>query len=123
MLRRMAIGCGLVLGLLALASSAEASKLYIREYKTISSLGPIVAQIAPEPGVDQAPVDFTSGAASSAPFATTTHVVRVWCDVSCSILFGPSPQTATNANAPLGAGAAEYFAVSPGQLVSVHSFP
>lgn len=107
---------------LALISSAQASKLYIREYRTISTIGPTIAQIAPEPGADQAPVDFTGGTASSAAFAATTRVVRVWCDVSCSVLFGAAP-TASNVNAPLGAGTPEYFAVIPGQLVSVHSFP
>lgn len=108
---------------LLLPDAASASKLYIREYKGIATVNVYQAEVAPEPGVDQTPVDFTAGAASSATFATTTHVVRLWCDVSCSVLFGPSPQTATNANAPLAGGAAEYFAVIPGQLVSVHSNP
>jgi hypothetical protein len=102
---------------------AHASKLYIREYKTITTVGVQPVPIAPEPGADQTPVDFSGGAASSQAFATTTHVVRVICDAACSILFGPSPQSASASNALLGAGAAEYFGVIPGEIVSVHSNP
>lgn len=105
------------------ASPADAAKLYIREYKTITTINSYQAQIAPEPGADQTPVDFSGGAASSSAFATTTHVVRLICDASCSIVFGASPQTATTSNAFLAAGAAEYFGVIPGQIVSVHSNP
>lgn len=119
-MRKLAIAAVLALGF---TLPAQASKLYIREYKNISTINVNLAQIAPEPGVDQTPVDFTSGAASSSTFATTTHVVRLVCDVSCSILFGPSPQTAANTNALLPGGVVEYFAVIPGQLVSVHSNP
>lgn len=108
---------------LLLPQMAQASKLYIREYKNISTIGVTRVPIAPEPGVDQTPVDFTSGSASSNTFASTTNVVRVVCDVSCSILFGPSPQTAANTNALLPGGVVEYFAVIPGHLVSVHSNP
>lgn len=113
----------LLIGLVALPSFAQAAKLYIREYKTISTIGTQTAQISPEPGTDQTPVDFSGGAASSSAFASTTRVVRVICDASCSILFGASPQTATTSNALLAAGAAEYFAVIPGQIVSVRSNP
>lgn len=113
----------LAAGLLLVPSMAQASKLYIREYKTISTIGPIIAQIAPEPGVDQAPVDFSSGAAPSAAFASTTHVVRVVCDASCSIVFGPPGTVATTSNAFLAAGIPEYFAVIPSQIISVHSNP
>lgn len=119
--RRIAFACGIAMALLA--GPAEASKCYVREYKSISSLGPIVAQIAPEPGTDQAPIDFSGGAASSAAFASTTKVVRLICDASCSFVFGASPQTATTNNALMGAGTPEYFGVIPGQIVSCRANP
>jgi hypothetical protein len=101
-------------------------KLYITEYKSIVPLGgayvSVVAQIAAEPGVDQSPVDFSGGVASSASFAAATTYIRVVCDAQCSVLFGTNP-TATNSNKMLPALAPEYFGVTPGQKISVVSNP
>lgn len=111
---------------LLFASEAEASKLYIREYVTFGFNSPLAGgtpPIATEPGTDQSPVDFSGGVISSAAFAATTHLVRIVCDVQCSVLFGASPQTAATSNAPLAAFVPEYFGVTPGQIVSVIAHP
>lgn len=119
----------LTVGLALVPIGAQASLLYISEYiypmgtRLPGQSGSIqVVQIAQEPSTDQSPVDFSGGAASSATFAATTTMVRLWCDVQCSIKIGTSP-TATNANKPLSAGAAEYFAVPAGAKVSVIANP
>ena len=115
---------GAVAILLLLAAPAEASNLYIREYRSIAIVNSSQVQVAPEPGTDQSVVSFAAGTANSAAFASTTRIVRLICDAQCSVLFGPSGSTtATNANSFLAAGVPEYFAVQPGQIVSVHSNP
>lgn len=125
MRRIIGLLAGAMIALCAVAP-AFASKLYISEYPNLGFVGPAqttAAMIAPEPSiVDQNPVDFTSGAAQSAAFNTKTRFVRVICDAQCSIKFGSSP-TATNQNKPLAAMQAEYFAVIPGQKISVISNP
>lgn len=113
--------------LLLFAGNARAAKLYIREY---SGFGPSAAlqgdqpPIAKEPGVDQTPVDFTSGATSSAAVAAGTRLIRVMCDVQCSISpASANPTAATTSNAPLAAFTAEYFGVDAGGKVSVIAHP
>lgn len=111
------------------AFPAYASNLYISEYGSVGQAvyatggAGGVLEVAQEPSLQQSPVSFSSGAASSAAFGTNTHFVRLVCDAACSVLFGPSPQTATASNAYLAAGIPEYFGVVPGQIVSVHSNP
>jgi len=122
MLRRFIIACGVVLGLFV-PPPADAAKLYIREYKSITSIGSLVAQIAPEPGTDQTPVDFSGGAVSSSAFAGTTKVIRIVCDASCSYSVTSSAGTATTNNALLPAGVIEYLGVPPGYFVNVRSNP
>lgn len=111
---------------LLLSTEAQASKLFIREYVSFgfnTALAIDQPPIAKEPGTDQTPVDFSGGATSSAAFATTTHLVRILCDVQCSVVYGVSPQTATTSNAPLAAFVPEYFGVTPGQIISVIAHP
>jgi hypothetical protein len=67
--------------------------------------------------VDQTPVDFTSGAASSAAFNEKTRFVRVNVSGACSFKAGTNP-TATTDNARMAADAAEYFGVAPGWKIS-----
>lgn len=100
------------------ATQAQAAKLYISEYTSLPFVQGYLAQIATEPGLDQTPVDFSGGAASSAAFSKRTTYVRVLCDVQCSVLFGAAP-AATNANKVLPALTPEYFAVTPGQSLKI----
>jgi hypothetical protein len=102
-----------------IATQAEASNCYVREYQ---GLGGAQIPIAQEPGTDQAPMAISGSAASSAAFATTTHLVRLTCGANASFVFGTSP-TATTSNSPIGALLPEYFGVSPGEFVSVISNP
>jgi hypothetical protein len=90
-------------------------------YATGNSGG--VLEVAEEPSLQQAPVDFSGGAASSQPFGANTKFVRIICDAQCSVKFGASPQTATNANTPLGIMMPEYFGVTLGQIISVIANP
>jgi hypothetical protein len=100
------------------------SKLYITEYGSLVITACLPAQIAPEPGTDQAPIDFSGGVAQSAAFQNPTNYVRVISDVQCSIKFGTNP-TAANTNKVLPALTPEYFGVPQGQSckISVISNP
>ena len=104
--------------LMAVSSSALASKCYIREYSDQGTSGSGVAPVAREPAlIDQTPVDFSGGVASSAAFNASTTLIRVWCDVQASFVIGASP-TAANTNSPIGASTPEYFGVRPGHKIS-----
>jgi hypothetical protein len=105
------------------ASPAFASKLYIREYKAITTIGGTYAQIAGEPGADQTPVDFTAGPASSSAVAGSTRFVRLICDASCSYSVTSSAGTATTNNALLPAGVVEFVGIAPGYFINVRSNP
>lgn len=74
-------------------------------------------QIPGDYGTDQSPVDFTSGAAQSSAFASTTRYISISTDSVCSILFGDNP-TATTNNRRLPANFFGYFPASGGQKVS-----
>jgi hypothetical protein len=93
------------------------ASLYITEYTEngFRQLGGL--PVAPEPGLDQAPVAI-GAVAPSAAFGASTRVVRVHCDAICSIAFGKTP-VATTANKRLPADHTEYFSVNPGDKLSV----
>lgn len=74
-------------------------------------------QIPGDYGTDQAPVDFTGGAAQSAAFGSTTRYISIGTDSVCSILFGDNP-TATTSNRRLPANFFGYFPAGAGQKVS-----
>lgn len=93
-------------------------KLYVTEYANLGDDFRTTVPAPKEPGADQTPVDFTSGAAQSADFATYTRFVRLQADTACHLLFGNDPTATTNAQ-PLAANVAEYRAVVPGQKLSV----
>jgi len=117
-------GAAAIIAAFFLAVPAEAaSKLYISECKNLPQIGTTVAVFASQPCTDQAVVDYSGGAASSAAFAATTKYIRVVSDSDCSLLFGASPQTAAATNAYLPAKTIEYFGVVAGQIVSVHANP
>lgn len=100
--------------LLALTSAANATNhCTLREYVQLPFVQGYLAQIPQEQGADQAIMDITIGAATSAAFASTTQYVRLWCSVQAAFVFGASP-TATTANSGIGAGFTEYFGVPAG---------
>lgn len=97
--------------LLALTSAANATNhCTLREYVQLPFVQGYLGQLAQEAGTDQAILDITSGAATSAAVASTTQYVRLWCSVQAAYVAGTNP-TATTANSGIGAGFAEYFAV------------
>lgn len=84
------------------------TKLYVQEYDGLGRTEQSDSVATPSIDtntVDQV-VDFTVGAAASAPFAGTTKWVEVVADSTCSIKFSPaaSPVAATVANYRLAAG-------------------
>lgn len=109
--------------------SLAASKAFISEYSIMGQTNMYnqPAQIAAEPTlVDQAPVDFSGGAASSAAFGTNTKYIRILCDTRCAIRFRPActgGSAATISSKPLPVDAPEYFGVQPGDCVSVIASP
>lgn len=115
-------------GLFALLASPSfaASKLFISEYSTLASTnsGGSSAQIAAEPAnTDQAPVDFSGGAAASAAFSAQTRYVRLMCDTRCAVRISTAGTAATISNKPLAADTPEYFGVQPGDKVNVIASP
>ena len=108
-----------IASIIAPFSPADATKLYIREYRQLGTqqLGD-TPQVGQEPGTAEQQIDFTGGATQSAAFNGATRFVRVLCDVQCSVKFGTNP-TATNVNMPLAAFTPEYFGVNAGDKVSV----
>jgi hypothetical protein len=110
--------------LLDAASASAADLLYISEYTAPGTSRGTTVQIAQESSLDQVTADFTAAAVQSAAFASTTNIVRLICNVQCSVLFGTNP-TATANNKVLPALVPEYFAVPAGQSfkVSVHTNP
>jgi hypothetical protein len=120
---RMIIAASL---LLFAAGQAEASKLYIREFAVYGTGAPLnvsPAQIAKEPGADQAPVDFSGGMARSVAFAATTRFIEIVSDADCSYVVGTGSPTATNANLLLPAKTPKVIGVSPGDKIAVIGNP
>jgi len=112
------------------ASPANAANLYISEYGSVGTSvyatggSGGVLEVGQEPSLQQPVLSYSGGAASSQPFGSNTHYVRIICDTQCSVKFGAIGQSApTNANMPLAALSPEYFGVTPGQIVSVISNP
>ncbi len=95
------------------------AKLYIREYQRIGK-GFNGHQIpaGEEPGTDQLAVAIGGGSLQSAAFADSTAFVGLTTDAICSVVFGTNP-TATTNGWRMGAGATQFFAVSPGSAMKV----
>lgn len=90
--------------------------LYITEYQGYSTAGtPFQAALEPE---QTSQTKAIAAAAQCTPFGKNTYLIRVHTDAICSILVGANP-TATTANKRLAANQTEYFAVKPGQVLSV----
>ena len=98
--------------------------LYVAEYRALASV-PSSQSFAPQPGqapqeppVAEQTVAITGSSTASTLFGGYTAMIRVNCDVVCSIAIGVNP-TATTANKRLAANQTEYFGVVPGQRIAV----
>ena len=91
-------------------------KLYIKEYKELRGVDGGLAQIGQEPGITQAPLSFTTTAASSV-FGSGTKMVRIVSDTKCHLVFGSNPVATVN-DMLVAADAVEYFGVIEGQKVA-----
>lgn len=97
--------------------------LYVTEFGQMAIEAPRsadvggVPQIARVPALAEQAVSFTT-ATQSAAFNTNTRFVRIYASAACHVAFAASP-TATTSSMPIAATTAEYFAVTPGQKLSV----
>lgn len=97
------------------------SFLYISEFTALQpTTGGNNLAMAAQPSNRDQQIAITSAAATSSAFLNNTYFVRLHTDVINSVVFGSSP-TATTTNARMAANQTEYFAVIPGQKVSVIS--
>jgi hypothetical protein len=100
------------------------AKLYVTEYhdlpQAFSNASPQL--VREPPTVDQTPVAIGATAVQSAPFQTSTRVIRLHADSVCSVLIGPPATTTATANSQrLAANQTEYKMVidGAGHCVSV----
>lgn len=94
------------------------ASLYIAEFATAGVDQGRSVPVGACPPVAEQKLNIDVSATVSAPFNTNTRLVRVHTDAICSILIGADP-TATDAKMRMAAGSTEYFAVIPGQKLSV----
>ena len=93
--------------------------LYISEH-TAGSIA--ASQVVSEPCVTEQDLTISGVSVQSVPFNEATRLIRVHCDVACSIKIGKNP-TATNANKRFAASQTECFSVLPGHILAVISNP
>jgi hypothetical protein len=67
------------------------------------------------------PITISGSSAASAAFGKNTQLIRVHTDAICSILVTVAGSAATASNARMAANQTEYFAVIPGQTITVIS--
>ena len=92
--------------------------------------GGSAGSILPMPPDRQQVLSIGDASVQSAPFGTgapvaagQTHMmIRVHCDVACSVSVGANP-TATHADARLAPNQTEYFGVQVGQRIAVIANP
>ncbi len=97
------------------------SLLYVTEYAGVgfSQIGGLYAAVPIEPPLADYTVAISGSPNASAVFQPQTLIVRLSCDVICSVLIGASP-TATTSNGRLAANQTEYRGVPfKGYQVSV----
>lgn len=100
------------------------AKLYITEYPGIRAwYTNASAQMALAPpsatAAEQPPITITGTAAASAAFNANTTIIRLHTDAICSVLVGGTAPVATANDGRMAANQTEYFAVKPGDKLSV----
>jgi hypothetical protein len=106
--------------------------LYVAEYRQLASVpsssnfAPIPGQAPQEPPMAEQVVAISGSSTASVPFGGYTAMVRIHCDVVCSIAFNTVQQAqlavapiATTSNKRLAAGQTEYFGTFPNQQIAV----
>lgn len=87
--------------------------LYVSEFNAIGGGGNFPISGAFQPPIAEQVVTIGAGSIQSNAFAPKTTLIRLNCDVACSILFGTNP-TATATKARMSANTTEYFSVPVG---------
>ena len=93
------------------------SVLYIWEFSKVYQGQPGIP-VAKAPGVAQQTVGISGSAAASSEFNAQTSFIRVTTDATCSIDIGPMAKASTS-TPRMSANTVEYFAVNPGDVLSV----
>jgi hypothetical protein len=102
--------------LLAIAGAAQAANTcWVTEFRAQS---PPSYQAAVQIPLAEQVISISGSSAASSLFQTNTTLVRVVCDASASIEFGPTP-TATANTLFLPSGVVEYFVVPAGGTYKV----
>lgn len=92
----------------------------ITEYSHAARRAVSVIPVGLEPSLTVQNVTFTTAAASN-PFNGETHLIRVKADIKAYIRIGKPGQTVALAtDTDLEANSAEYFGVTPGDVISVY---
>lgn len=93
------------------------AKLWIHEFQSTSAR-PSGQPIVPlDRQLEEQVITFTTHVESD-PVSGNTYLVRLWADTDCHVSAGVAPVATVN-SVPLTAGSPEYFAVSPGAVISV----
>jgi len=71
------------------------------------------------PSFSQTPIAITGSSTPSQPFRLQTILIRVNCDVVCSVKVGGTSPVATTGNMRLAANQTEYFSVKQGDSLAV----
>lgn len=99
------------------------AKLYISEYSQMGyDLNGNAIPIPVEPGMDQDPIDFTSGENKSVSFNESTRFIGIHSDTDFHYLIGSDP-TATVNSKRRSAGGVEYVQVQANTIGKVINHP
>lgn len=94
---------------------------YISEFKGYAQVGTQMGNDGGLPSLNDQTVAI-GAALSSNPFSVNTHLILVSVDAACSIKAEPNGSTTVNVtNLRMAANTSRYFAVIPGQVLSVIS--
>ena len=92
--------------------------LYITEYGSVATLPNAQGQVPQEPPNAEQTIAIGGSSVASANFQNKTRLVRIHCDVICSILFGVNP-VVTTGSGRLVAGQTEFRGVPEGGSMQV----
>lgn len=123
-MKTIRIMAAVLFALLAGSPAFAASRVWISEFGVLTATGSggVPAQVAPLPSVtNQATLDISVSAQTSAAFKSGTYYIRVLCEVQCAVRGDGS--TATTSDTLIPALLPEFFGVQTGKTISVIASP
>lgn len=98
----------------------QAATLYIEEFANQPTpQATVIWQAAKTPGLAKQTVAIGGSSAQSAAFTSSTTLIRIESDATCSVEIGTPNPTATATSMRVAAGVPEYFVVNPGDKIAV----